>query len=319
GDTMEFEFKTPEQILSEEVQKVEPEPPFNTKSEISVSSEPPAYKPKAIPFTSNIPVPAPGPEEFKKSEPVSELLVDYMPETIISKKERKKLEKQKKKEEKERKLQKKKEKAAKLKEEMQKAGKEEKEKAKKEKEKAKLEKEKELQKKREKAAKLKEEMQKVGKKEAIPELGGETQPFMAFHTSPQEKKETFVPFQAAQPEKKEPEVSTLFQTLTQKSEPPEPAQSASFIPFGDKTTTDKQESSTLRIIPNVADFEKDVKQTPSTPHLPEFFDTTPEPIIPKVTDSSKTQSTRKDIIICQYCGAMLSSDYAFCNKCGAKL
>ena len=318
-DTMEFEFKTPEQILSEEVQKEEPKPSFSMKSEISVSSEAPTYKPKAIPFTSNIPVPAAGPEEFKKSEPVSELLVDYMPETIISKKERKKLEKQKKKEEKEKKLQKKREKAAKIKEEMQKVGKEEKEKAKKEKEKAKLEKEKEIQKKREKAAKLKEEMQKVGKKEEIPDLQAQTQPFMAFHTPPQEKKETFVPFQTTQPEKKKSEVPNLFQTLSQKAEQAEPAQTASFIPFGEKTTSDKQDSSSLRIIPNVADFDRDINQAPSTSHLPEFFATNSEPAIPETTDSSKTQSPRKDIIICQYCGAMLSSDYAFCNKCGAKL
>ncbi|MBA7680417.1 hypothetical protein ES703_88733 [subsurface metagenome] len=255
-DTMEFEFKTPEQIISEEVQKEEPKPPFTMTSKVSVSSETPAYKPKAIPFTSNIPVPAPAPEEFKTSEPISESLVDYMPQTIISKKERKKFEKQK----------------------------------------AKLEKEKKLQEKREKAAKLKEEMQKVGKKDKIPEIEAETQPFIAFQTSPHEKQETFVPFQAAQPEEKnESDVPNLFQTLSQKTEQPTPTQGASFIPFGEKDNSDKQEPSSLRIIPNVADFDKDLNQAPST------------------------QSERKDIIICSYCGAMLSSDYTFCNKCGAKL
>jgi len=115
-DTMEFEFKTPEQIISEEVQKEEPKPPFTMTSKVSVSSETPAYKPKAIPFTSNIPVPAPEPEEFKTSEPISESLVDYMPQTIISKKEIKKIEKQRKKEEKEKILQEKREKAANIKE-----------------------------------------------------------------------------------------------------------------------------------------------------------------------------------------------------------
>ena len=281
-DTMEFEFKTPDQILSEEVQKEEISTQFGMKSEISVSSEPPAYKPKAIPFTSNIPVPAPGPEEFKTPEPVSELLVDYMPETIISKKERKKLEKQKKKEEKEKKLQEKREKAAKLKEEMQKVGKKE-------------------------------------KKEALQEIQAETQPFMAFQASPQEKEGTFVPFQTAQPEKKESDAPTLFQTLSQKTEQPSPTQSASFIPFEDEAPSDKQETSSLRIIPNVADFDKDIEQAPSTPPLPEIFDTSPKPAIPEKTEPSSTQSPRKDILICQYCGAMLSSDYAFCNKCGAKL
>ena len=295
-DTAEFEFKTPEQILSEEVQKEEPKPPFTMTSKVSVSSETPAYKPKAIPFTSNIPVPAPAPEEFKTSEPISESLVDYMPQTIISKKEIKKLEKQRKKEEKEKILQEKRDKAVKLKEEMQKVGKKDKEKAKIEKQRKKEEKEKMLQEKREKAVKLKEEMQKVGKKDKIPEIEAETQPFIAFQTSPQEKQETFVPFQAAQPEeKKESDVPNLFQTLSQKTEQPTPTQGASFIPFGEKATSDKQEPSSLRIIPNVADFDKDLNQAPSTP------------------------SERKDIIICSYCGAMLSSDYAFCNKCGAKL
>jgi ribosomal protein L40E len=90
-------------------------------------------------------------------------------------------------------------------------------------------------------------------------------------------------------------VPNLFQTLSQKTEQPTPTQGASFIPFGEKATSDKQEPSSLRIIPNVADFDKDLNQAPSTP------------------------SERKDIIICSYCGAMLSSDYAFCNKCGAKL
>ena len=316
-EPVEFEFKTPEQILSEEVQKEEPEAPFTMSSKISVSSETPVYKPKAVPFTSNIPVPAPAPEEFKTSEPKSESLVDYMPETILSKKEKKKLEKQRKKEEKEKLIQEKREKAAKLKEEMQKVGKEEKEKAKLEKQKKKEERERKLQEKKEKAAKLKEEMQKVGKKEKIPGIETETQPFMPFQASPQEKKETIVPFQAAQPEKKESEGPNLFQTLSEKTEQPTTSESASFIPFSATESSDKQEPSSLRIIPNVADIEKDSSQAP----LPEFFDTSSQPTIPEIpTFQREVPSTRKkDVIICPYCGAMLSSDYAFCNKCGAKL
>ncbi len=281
-DTMEFEFKTPEQILSEEVQKEEIPTQFGMKSEVSVSSEPPAYKPKAIPFTSSIPVPAPGPEEFKTPEPVSELLVDYMPETIISKKERKKLEKQKKKEEKEKKLKKKREKAAKLKEEMQKVGKKE-------------------------------------KKEALQEIQAETKPLMAFQAAPQEKQETIVPFQTAEPEKRESDTPTLFQTLSQKTEQPASTHGTSFIPFGDKAPSDEKQTSSLRIIPNVADIDKGAAQAPSSAPLPEIFDTSPETSIPEKSEPSSTRSTRKDILICQYCGAMLSSDYAFCNKCGAKL
>ncbi|TFG27530.1 MAG: GTP-binding protein [Promethearchaeota archaeon] len=300
-DTMEFEFKTPEQILSEEATKLETEPPFFVSSKFSVSSESPVYKPKAIPFTSNIPIPAPAPEEFKdsesKSEADSESLVDYMAETILSKKERKKLEKQRKKEEKERKLQEKREKAAKLKEKMQSVGKEEKEKPKTEKKK----------KKEEEVVIFEEKLQDKGKTSKLKGKETETKPF--------------VPFQTESPKERKSGVPDLFQTLSQKTETQPPSQSSPFIPFKPAKTSDKQESSNLRIIPNVADVESKISSNSSQPPI---FSTSTQPSVPEApsipTIQREEQSSRKkDVIICSYCGAMLSSDYAFCNKCGAKL
>jgi small GTP-binding protein len=291
-DAMEFEFKTPEQILSEQSQKQELKPPFTKKSKEAGISEAPIYKPKAVPFTSNIPVPAPTPEEFKTSESTSETetesLVDYMAETILSKKERKKLEKQRKKEEKERKLQEKREKAAKLKEQMQGVGKEEKEKIKTKKQK----------KKEEEEVLFKEKVQVEGKKD-----------------------KSFVPFQTTPQKEKEPEVPTLFQTLTQKTDQQSSAQSSPFIPFGATDNSDKQEASNLRIIPNVADFDS---KTPSTASQPTIFKTSAEPSVPEASRISTIKrddqsSRKKDVVICPYCGAMISSEYAFCNKCGAKI
>ncbi|MFX1503800.1 MAG: GTP-binding protein, partial [Promethearchaeota archaeon] len=113
-----FEFKTPEEILSKELseeQQITPSQPT-----IFTSSED-TYKPKAIPFTNNIPTPAPAPEGFESQQtkpsiestpsskaPLfapqdtiqtkSDSLMDYLPEPIYSKKEKKKSEKKKKKE-----------------------------------------------------------------------------------------------------------------------------------------------------------------------------------------------------------------------------
>jgi small GTP-binding protein len=289
-NAMEFEFKTPEQIFSEQSQKQEIKPPFTIKSKVASSSEAPIYKPKAVPFTSNIPVPAPTPEEFKTSESTSESesLVDYMAETILSKKERKKLEKQRKKEEKEKKLQEKKEKAAKLKERMQSVGKEEKEK---------------IQTKKQK----KKEEEVVLFKENVQVEGNKDKPIVPFQTTPQKEQKSEVP--------------SLFQTLTQKTDQQSSAQSSPFVPFGATDTPDKQEASNLRIIPNVADFES---KTLSNASQPASFKSSAEPSVPETSTipaikRDDQSSRKKDIVICPYCGAMISSEYAFCNKCGAKI
>jgi small GTP-binding protein len=255
----DFDFKTPDEILSHEIKNVKQ----SSLNEALLSSEAPVYKPKTIPFSSNIPVPAPPPEEFQTLESKSESLVDYMPQTIISKKEKKILEKLRKKEEKE---------------------------------KAKLDKEKKLQEKKEKAANLKAEMQAVGKEKKI--------------KPKKEKKEEII---------RTPEISTkskstkviedgrpsLFQALSEKTSESTQTQSGPFVPFSALDDSVKTEPSTLRIIPNVADLNNE-------PTIPEFTsknEIREQPQIPGKSDLTK----------CSYCGAMLSSDYAFCNKCGAKL
>jgi small GTP-binding protein len=265
----EFEFKTPDEILNEG--KIKTDAPS-----ILDRSKEESYIPKAVPFSSNTPVPAPAPEGFKPvenqastkpeksitpfrvtkkeesiqpkpaiipSEPITETQVesqnipsnnlsDYMPETILSKKERKKLEKEKKKKEKKKKLLE---------------------------EKAKQD-------------ELLDQMTKSKKEKVIPS-----------------------------------ESTSLFQTLTQKTDQIPQTQSDSFVPFispADKQET-KEESSSLRIIPNVADIESE----------PSSFT-----VIRKSPDQElKQESKPKDFLICDQCGATLSSDYAFCNKCGNKL
>ncbi|MFX1454211.1 MAG: GTP-binding protein [Promethearchaeota archaeon] len=272
----EFEFKTPEDILAEEEVLNKLGPPIDSSPETFTSSTKETYIPKATPFTSNIPVPAPPPEDFQidKSIPMQETktsapfmtsgeppteksdsLVDYMPEPVISKKDKKKIEKQKKREEKERKLQEEKERQQKLNEEMKKAKKEKKEK--------------------------KEKPKKEKKEQAVQKEILLSQPSLA--TSDESVN-----------------TPSLFQTLAQKEEPVEKIQSTSFVPFSKTVEPQKQKKSTLRIIPNAADIE--AKPSSFTP-----------------IQSPTPSSVKKDLIICKNCGAMLSSDYAFCNKCGSKL
>ncbi|MFX1324404.1 MAG: GTP-binding protein [Promethearchaeota archaeon] len=277
----DFEFKTPEEILAEDKSGDEggidfmsfPTPPTSTTQE--------TYKPKTVPFTSSIPVPAPTPDGFQTSQETasplnsvsssplftsseppreqSDSLADYMPEAI-SKKDKKKLEKQKKKEEKEKKIQDEKERQQKLLEEIKKAKKEKKEKSKKEK--------------KEKA----------------------------------KKEQETLPSAPIQPTRTSEPASTpsLFQTLAQKGEDAPSAASSAFIPFSKTEEAQVQESSKLRIIPNAADI--DTKPSGVTPL---------QSVSTPQKESSK--SSGKELIICKNCGAILSSDYAFCNKCGTEL
>jgi len=99
-----------------------------------------------------------------------------------------------------------------------------------------------------------------------------------------------------------PEITTtpsLFQTLSQKTET-EKTSGATFMPFTAKQETETQETSKLRIIPNVSDLERTTSPT--------------QPV-----QKQHKKPSRKEIIICKQCGAILSSDYQFCNKCGLKL
>ncbi|MFX1366753.1 MAG: GTP-binding protein [Promethearchaeota archaeon] len=275
----QFDFKTPEEILSQE----EPDQQQFTPSQArSFTGGEETYKPKVVPFTQNIPVPAPPPEQFQSfqevsstqnpppnfassltptrdSTPKSDSLMDYLPEPIYSKKDKKKLEKQKKKEEKEKKLQEEKERQEKLLEEMKHVKKEKKEKPKKEK---------------------KEKVEsKLTKAPVSPQL---------------------------LPEEDTTSAPSLFQTLSQKTDSTEKTLVESFIPFRAQKESQSQETSKLRIIPNVSDLE--TKQ-----NIPSFEQKT-APVQPPGPKSSE-----KEMIICKQCGAALSSDYAFCNKCGSKL
>ena len=267
-----FVFKTQDEKPIQEVERQE-QPGFPETLKTSITSETPAYKPKTVPFSSNIPVPAPTPEEFQTPEPISNSLVDYMPETIISKKERKKVEKQKKKDEKEQ---------------------------------VKLEKERILQEKREKAARLKEDMQAV-KKEHKSKHKKEKKDKAEDYEVKME-----MPFQTNALKDTESEKPSLFQTLTEKTAE---VQSGPFVPFTASKKSATAESSNLRIIPNVADIDKEssnVRGMQSEPNISQISSTN------AIHDQSHSKE-KKGLIICAYCGAMLSSDYAFCNKCGAKL
>lgn len=260
-----FDFKTPEEILMNELSEEQ----LHSPSEPNITTRrDEIYKPKAVPFTSNVPVPAPAPEGFQSplvtpsidskpssgapflmpqdtQETKSDSLMDNLPEPVYSKKDMKKAEKQKKKAEKEKKLQEEKERQQKLLEDMKKAKKEKKEKPKKEKK------------------------EKLESKTTVPVP---TTPTAEVSSTP-----------------------SLFQTLSQKTDETEKPIVADFMPFTPKKRSETQEVSKLRIIPNIPDIES------------------------KPVQSEVSKPSEKEIIICQQCGAILSSDYQFCNKCGAPL
>ncbi|MEE9377129.1 MAG: GTP-binding protein [Candidatus Lokiarchaeia archaeon] len=303
----EFEYEAPPVPEPTIVKKQEPTPIFEPEYEPEIplpetptedSSKQPGpfnskedtYKPKAIPFTNNIPVPAPTPEKFQSPQetsstqsfpsnlasnlaPVdstnskSDSLMDYLPEPIYSQKDKKKLEKQKKKEEKEKKLQEEKEK--KLQEE-------------KEKQEKHLEEMKQVKKEKKEKVK-KEKKEKVELKEIKPPVS--TQPAPATGTA---------------------STPSLFQTLSQKVDDTEKTTAEAFVPFIAGKESETQETSKLRIIPNVSDLESKPTTFFSTQTSASAQPTVPEP-------------SGKEIIICKQCGAILSSDYTFCNKCGSQL
>ncbi|MFX1529945.1 MAG: GTP-binding protein [Promethearchaeota archaeon] len=164
-----------------------------------------------------------------------------------------------------------------------------------EKQKKKEEKEKKIQEEKEKQQQLIEEMKKAKKEKK---------------EKPKKEKKAKEEFAVARPVSAATSASTptstpsLFQTLTQKDDEFAQAQSSHFIPFSEKKESQVQETSKLRIIPNAADIGS----------KPSGF----TPIQPK-TQSKAARPGSKELIICKNCGAILSSDYAFCNKCGTSL
>ncbi|TFG17681.1 MAG: GTP-binding protein, partial [Promethearchaeota archaeon] len=244
----EFEFKTPDEIFSEERQKSDIPTLLESSEEV--------YKPKAVPFSSNEPIPAPTPEQFKFTEEPKEdepnksmtpfrvskkedaakpkpSMMSFevpnqaleqenqttpsndMPEGVLSKKEKKRMEKERKKEKKKKKLLEDKEKQEKLLHEM------------------------------------------VSPKKEKPKATSEPPP--------------------------------LFDALTQKTEHPE-APPDSFIPFTSPTEkhAKREESSHLRIIPNVADTEPETSSFRVIRNVPE--------------QEVKQEPKSKDFLICDQCG-----------------
>ncbi|NVM18248.1 MAG: GTP-binding protein [Candidatus Lokiarchaeota archaeon] len=315
----EIEFKTPDEILIKDAVKSELEALNNddiSKGKTLVFdsvSDDKIYKPKTIPFTSNVPEPAPPPKEFqssysekltestishtpfrviKREEPLkpqpasmtfepnpkpqpdlvsespifqppttpassSDSLIDYMPQAIINKKEKKKKAKEKKKQDKE---------------------------------KAKIEKEKKNIEEQEKQEKLIEAMKKSKKDKKEKK------------SEPTKSR----PSKTSTPTKPTPEIDSLFQTLAQKTEDSTPIQSVPFMPLVGESKPKEGGTSKLRIIPNVADIEAESNAfTAFTPTQP--------------AQEEKPKNKSKDLLICEQCGSILSSDYTFCNKCGNKL
>ena len=300
----DIEFKTPDQIMAEKPQPSE---------QVAITTDNGAYKPKAIPFTSNVPVPAPTPKEFQtpKTESPAESSSFQTPFRVTKREEPPKP------------------RPASMtfeptpqpqqevaveppffqapisqpatseslvdympqtiipKKEMKKLTKEKK---KQDKEKAKIEKEKKTSEKREKQGEL----------------------FEAMKTSKKSKKEKKPTDDGLRSEQISPQVSpssgpsSLFQTLTQRTEEITEESSAPFVPFTATKRIDEEEKSKLRIIPNVADIDSNFTSFTA------------------ITSShsgqeQKQKEKKKELLICEQCGTMLSSDYAFCNKCGNKL
>jgi len=295
----DIEFKTPDQIIAEKSQ------PSEQDGE--------TYKPKTVPFTSNVPIPAPTPKEFqtqKTEKPVESSSVQT-PFRVTKREDPPKPQ------------------PASMtfeptpqpqqeiaaeppffqdstsqpasseslvdympqtmipKKEIKKLAKEKK---KQDKEKAKIEKEKKNSEKREKQGELFEAMKisKKSKKQKKVDDDGVTPEQMAPQVSPSS------------------EPSLLFQALTQRTEEIPSESSAAFFPFTATKRVDEEEKSKLRIIPNVADIESNITS---------FTAITSSHSV----QEEKQKEKKKDLLICEQCGTMLSSDYAYCNKCGNKL
>ncbi|MHA2179883.1 MAG: GTP-binding protein [Promethearchaeota archaeon] len=276
----EFEFKTPEDILAEEESSMPNVGRDETPQEHFTSSSNELYTPKATPFTPNIPVPAPTPEGFQINQ--KESSSENPPASPAPFLPSGKPSPSK---------------SNSLVDYMAEPVYSKKDKKKMEKQKKKEEKDKKIQEEKERQRKIIEEMKKVKKekkekpKKAKKEKSGDPDSMVSQPTS------------IKTPSDESTKSPSLFQALTQKDDEPEKVQSSSFIPFSNKGETQNQEKSKLRIIPNAADIET----------KPSSF--TPIQSIPQTQDSSN----KKELIICKNCGAMLSSDYTFCNKCGSQL
>lgn len=284
----EIEFKTPEEILSQKDQAS----PLFPRSDISETSSGETYKPKAVPFSSNIPIPAPPPEEFRTQRELKEKEVSSpaMPFRVVKKEEPAKPKPASMTFQREPEASPvssetnplfqhsqsndTKSKSESLVDYMPQTIISKKEKKKKAKEK-----------KREQKEKLKLEKEKKKK-----EKEGISEP-------------KFVKKPSAEAPLTGP---SLFQTLTQKTTESEEPGSSVFTPFVATSKSKAKETTKLRIIPNIADIERETSNFTAIPS--------------KMASQKEVEKPKsKDLIICEQCGAILSGDYAFCNKCGNKL
>ncbi len=94
--------------------------------------------------------------------------------------------------------------------------------------------------------------------------------------------------------------SNLFETLSKKSETSIPSKETAPAPFG---FLEKAAS------PKTSETFSSVKKEGSS--IPSTF--------ASLGAQKKAEEKNKDIVICRNCGAILSKEYAFCNKCGSAL
>ena len=125
-------------------------------------------------------------------------------------------------------------------------------------------------------------------------------------TEPETDFSTFTSIQKE--EARSSDTTNLFQALSQKPEDSVKSDTSAFVPFMSKKEAASEETSSLRIIPNVNNIETE----------PTGF-TAISPSDSNDMTGDDTASKSSDLLVCGSYGAVLSSDYIFCNKCGNKL
>ena len=279
----EIEFKTPDEILSQINTEEQEESKVSPFSIPTSSSQVGTYKPKSIPFSSKAPSPAPPPEGFQKDENFTKKEDSTTPFSVSKREEPIKPQPASMVFEPAQEIPSDISSSHSLIDYMPEESAPKKTKKRLMKQKKKQEKEEKLKIQREKQEQLIGAMKKPKKDKKVikSELKGE------------KSEEIGVP--------------SLFQTLSQRTgDTPEEITTDTFLPFTSSEEHSKEESSTLRIIPNVADIESETSSF--TAFTPTKAETQPQEI-----------KKSKELLVCKQCGATLSSDYAFCNKCGSKL
>ncbi len=279
----EIEFKTPEEILSqinekEQLESTTPSFPIPTSS-----SPPKDYKPKTIPFSEKTPSPVPAPEDFQKKVITSEKEEISKPFRVSKREEPTKPKPASMDLEPSQEIPPESPFSQSLTDYMPQEMDSKKKKKRLLKQKKKQEKEEKLKITREKQEQLIDAMKKSKKPKK--EKKGELK---------EDKSKTIA-------------ATSLFQTLSQNiDDTVEETSRDTFVPFATSEETSKEESSTLRIIPNVADIENETSSFTA--------------FSPTETENKQIEPKKsKELLVCKQCGATLSSDYAFCNKCGSKL